>query len=414
MHIEPVRRLSTNPNEAGQSALCAPPPSARNRAALNLLDRYIFKSVLGACLAAVGLFAFVLILGNAIRDLLNYVLAGQIPPGVFAELLLLLVPYVVSYALPMGLLTGVLLTLGRLSADNEITAMRAAGVSVWRIARPVVLLGVLGTALGLYLNFEAMPRARTQYQRELAETVRANPLRFIVPRTFIRDFPGFVVYVGDKQGPVLRDFWLWELDAQQRVLRVVRAESGRFDYDAEGNALLLTLIRAQVESRDNAHPEDYSKPPLVGTFDKTDQVRLPLDAIFARRDFRQKLKWMTFAQLRAEESRLTALDVPPEQQLEHDRTIMKVRLTVQEKLQNALAMLSFALIGIPLGIRVSRRETSANLGVAVALSLGYYFLTVMVNWLDRQPAYRPDLLFWLPNLLFLALAWHLFRRIGRH
>src|SRR5690606_5579994 len=106
-------------------------------------DRYLFKSVLGSCLAAVGLFAFVLILGNAIRDLLTYVLAGQIPLTVFAELLLLLVPYVISYALPMGMLTGVLLTLGRLSADSEITAMRAAGLSVWRIARPVVLLGVL-------------------------------------------------------------------------------------------------------------------------------------------------------------------------------------------------------------------------------------------------------------------------------
>jgi len=381
---------------------------------VNLLDRYLFKSVLGSCLAAVGLFAFVLILGNAIRDLLRYVLAGQIPLTVFAELLLLLVPYVISYALPMGMLTGVLLTLGRLSADSEITAMRAAGISVWRIARPVVLLGVAGTLLGLYMNFEAMPRARTQYQRELAETVRSNPLSFIVPRTFIRDFSDRVIYVGDKQGNVLKEVWVWELDAQQRVQYLVRATSGRIDYDAEDNALLITLTQAQVETRSTANPEDFSKPPLVGTFDKTEEVRLPLDSIFTRTTIRQKLKWMTFAELRAEESRLATLTVPPEQQAEHERTIMKVRLTVQEKLQNALALLSFALIGIPLGIRVSRRETSANLGVAVALSLGYYFLTVMVNWLDRHPEYRPDLLFWLPNVLFLLIAWRLFRRIGRH
>jgi lipopolysaccharide export system permease protein len=380
---------------------------------VNLLDRYLFRSVLGSCLAAVGLFAFVLILGNAIRDLLGYVLAGQLPLKVFAELLLLLVPFVTSYALPMGMLTGVLLTLGRLSADSEITAMRAAGLSVWRIARPVVLLGVLGTVLGLYMNFEAMPRARTQYQRELAETVRSNPLSFVVPRTFIRDFSDRVIYVGDKQGNVLSEVWVWELDAQQRVQYVIRAASGRIDYDTEDNALLITLRQAQVETRSPAQPEDFSKPPLVGTFDKTEEVRLPLDSIFARTTVRQKLKWMTFSQLRAEETRLANLEVPPAQAAEHARTQMKVKLTVQEKLQNALAMLSFALIGIPLGIRVSRRETSANLGVAVALSLGYYFLTVMVNWLDRQPAYRPDLLFWLPNVLFLLIAWRLFRRIGR-
>jgi lipopolysaccharide export system permease protein len=123
---------------------------------------------------------------------------------------------------------------------------------------------------------------------------------------------------------------------------------------------------------------------------------------------------MTFTELRAEQARLDGLTVPPAEAAEHERTRMKARLTLQEKLQNALAMLSFTLVGIPLGIRVSRRETSANLGVAVALSLGYYFLTVMVNWLDRHPEWRPDLLFWLPNVLFLLLAWRLFRRIGKH
>ena len=380
---------------------------------VNLLDRYIFKSVLGSCLAAVGLFGFVLMLGNAIRDLLSLVLAGQLPLTTFGELLLLLIPFVVSYALPMGMLTGVLLTLGRLSADSEITAMRAAGISVGRIARPVIILGVLGMATGLYINFEAMPRARLQYQKELADAVRVNPLRFIMPRTFIRDFPGFVIYVGDKQGPVLSNFWLWELDDQQRVERLVRAESGRFDYDEENNAMLLTLLKAQVEARDRINPEDFSTPPLVGTFDKTEQVRLPLDNLFGRSSVRQKLKWMTYDQLQQESARLAVMEVAPENAREHAREQMKVKLTVQEKLQNALAMLSFALIGVPLGIKVSRRETSANLGVAVAMALGYYFLTVMVNWLDRHPEYRPDLLFWIPNLIFLAIGLWLFSRIHK-
>ena len=380
---------------------------------MNLLDRYIFKSVLGSCLAAVGLFAFVLMLGNAIRDLLGYLLAGQLPLASFARLILLLVPFAVSYALPMGMLTGVLLTLGRLSADSEVTAMRAAGISLTRIARPVALLGVLGFLLGLYVNFTAMPQARLQYQRELADAVRINPLRFIVPRTFIRDFPGYVVYVGDKQGAVLTDFWLWELDRTQRVVRAVRAASGRFDYDEEDNTLLLTLLDAQIESRNPHHPEDFTEAPLVGTFDKTEQIRLQLDKLFGRTGIQQKLKWMTYDQLRDEEARLAALVVPPEQAKLHRREQMKVQLVLQEKFQNALAMLSFALIGVPLGIKVSRRETSANLGVAVTLALGYYFLTVMVNWLDRHPEYRPDLLFWIPNLLFFGLALWLFSRVDR-
>src|SRR5436190_168309 len=99
-------------------------------------------------------------LGNAVRDLLAPLLAGQLGWDVALRLILLLFPVVAPFALPMGMLTGVLLTLGRLSADSEITAMRTAGMGLSRIARPILLLGVLGAAFGLYANFEAMPQAR--------------------------------------------------------------------------------------------------------------------------------------------------------------------------------------------------------------------------------------------------------------
>ncbi|MFI5356496.1 MAG: LptF/LptG family permease [Opitutales bacterium] len=380
---------------------------------MNLLDRYIFKSVLGSCLAAVALFAFVLMLGNAIRDLLGYVLAGQLPLLTFGELLLLLLPFVASYALPMGILTGVLLTLGRLSADSEVTAMRAAGISLTRLARPVLILGALGALTDLYVNFEALPYARVQYHKQLAKVVQVNPLGFIVPHTFIRDFPGFVIYVGGKEGPVLTDFWLWELDDQHRVERLVRAASGRFNYDEKDNTLLLTLLNAQVESRNPANPEDFSTPPLIGTFERTELVRLPLDALFSQTGFHQKMKWMTYAELKDEEARLQAQAGPPDQAREHRRAVMQVALTVQDKLQGAIVVFMFALIGVPLGVKVSRKETSANLGVAVVIALGYYLLTVMVNWLDRYPQCRPDLLYWVPNLLLLGLSVWLFARVDR-
>lgn len=380
---------------------------------MNLLDRYIFKSVFGSCLAAVGLFAFVLMLGNAIRDLLGYVLAGQLPLLTFGELLLLLVPFVASFALPMGILTGVLLTLGRLSADSEITAMRAAGISLGRLARPILILGGLGLLTNLYVNFEALPYARVQYHKDLAKAVEANPLGFIVPRTFIREFPGFIVYVGEKQGPVLNDFWLWELDSQQRVVRLVRAASGRFTYDRKDNTLVLTLLQAQAESRNAKNPEDFSSPPLIGTFDKTEQVRLPLDDLFSQSTFHRKMKWMTFGELRAEETRLATEPIPPGQEAQRAGELMKVKLTIQDKIQGALVVFAFAFIGVPLGIKVSRRETSANLGVAIVIALGYYLMTSMVNWLDRYPQYRPDLLLWVPNLVVLAIGLWLFRRAQR-
>ena len=380
---------------------------------MNLLDRHIFKSVLFTCTAAVALFSFILMLGNTVKDLLGFLLSGQLSLPIFARLVWLLVPAVAIYALPLGMLTGVLLTLGRLSADSEITAMRAAGLSLARIARPVWILGALGAALALYVNFESMPRARVDYHKELGEAVRANPLSFIVPKTFIREFPGFVVYVGEKQGAVMRDFWLWKLDSERRVTQFVRAESGRFDYDETANDLILTLTHAQVETREPKSPETFTEAQLVGSFEKSEPVRLSLDRLFGRSSVRQKIQWMTYPELQKEHARVAALPVKPGEEKQHARAVMKVSLTLQEKFTIAISVLSFALIGVPLGIKVSRRETSANLGVAILLALGYYMLTVMVGWLDRHPEYHPDILLWLPNAIFLALGLWLFRRIEK-
>jgi lipopolysaccharide export system permease protein len=382
---------------------------------VNLLDRHLFKSVFGTCAAAVALFTFIVALPNVIRDLVGPLLAGQIDLGTFLHLLAFLPPFAITYALPMGILTGVLLTLGRLSADSEITAMRASGISVLRIARPVFLLGVLGAALALYVNFESMPHARVTYHVVLANAVRSNPLSFIVPRTFIRDFRNHVVYVGEKEGAVLRDIWLWELDDQKRVKRLVRAESGRIEYDEATNSLIPTLLHAQAEDRDPDNPEDFSKSPKIGSIERFEETRIPLDTYFRPNEVKVKIDWFNYAQLRAEEERLASLPPPPPAEAkQRARDLMRPAVVMNDKLNLSLAVFAFALIGVPLGIKVSRRETSANLGLALLLVLGFYLLTVMVKWLDRHPEYRPDLLLWVPNLLFLALGVWLFRRIERN
>ena len=194
------------------------------------------------------------------------------------------------------------------------------------------------------------------------------------------------------------------------MTRVVHAESGRFDYDENTNELILILTRAQVEVRNLKDPEDFSTPPQVASFEQSEPVRFSLDSMFGRASVRQKQDWMTFAELQVERARLAALPGPPQ---EVARTRMKLELIIHQKFNLALAVLAFAVVGIPLGIRVSRRETSANLGVAVLLALSYNFLMVMVGWLDRHPEYRPDLLLWLPNLIFLGLGAWMLGRVDR-
>jgi len=376
-----------------------------------LLHRHIFKSVLFTSAAAVGLFAFVLMIGNMVKDLMGYVVAGQLKPEMFAELVLLLLPFVISYALPFGMLTGVLLVLGRMSADHEVTAMRAAGLSLRWIARPIMALAVLGVLLATVVNFQFMPWARVAYHVELGNAVRFNPLSFIIPRTFIRDFPGKVLYVGEKSGDGVKDFWLWELDGQGRVRNFARAASGSFDFDEKTSELILNLNHVEVETRDSKDPEAFGelRPSLIS---ERLSVRLPLSGLFNKSAFRPKLDWLTYPELMAERRRL-AQPVPEAERHRRELDRMRLEMVVQGKLTTAFAVFSFALVGIPLGIKVSRRETSANLGLAVGLAMAYYFLTIVVGWMDKHPELRPDLMLWLPNMLFLGVGVWLFWRVDR-
>ncbi len=383
---------------------------------MKLLHRHIFANVTATCLAAVGVFTFILLLGNVLKDLLGYVLSGQLEFDSFLRLVGLLIPTMISYALPGSILTGVLLVLGRMSSDREITAIRASGVSVAGISAPIFFLALLGVAGSLAVNFHFMPTSRLAYQQEFDQTIRRNPLSFIVAKSFIRDFRGIVLYVGEKRGDsTLKDFWLWEVDSQGRVRRFARADEGRITYDEASNNLVLTVQRAQIEVRDEKDPENFASISGAPAMERA-TFYLPLDRVTGGgRASKPKPKWLTLSQLLEEWQRLGAPDptLTPEARAERERQRMKVQIAFHEKCATAFSVLSFALLAIPLGIKVSRKETTANLGIAVALALGYYFATFVVNSFDNQPAFRPDLLIWLPNLGFQALGIWMFRKVDR-
>ena len=378
---------------------------------MNTIHRHIFANVVMTCAASVGLFGFILMLGNALKNILPLVLAGQLAPDTFFRLMILLVPFVVSYALPMGMLTGILLVLGRMSSDREITALRASGMSVAWLSAPVLFVALLGVALAALINFQYMPVTRLAYQRLRVDAVRENPLNYIVPKTFIRDFPGVVIYAGERKESQLKDLWLWELDAHNRVKRFSRADGGHLEFDEANNKMVLTAEHAQLEWRNVRDPENFSAGNGAPSMDRA-TFDLSLSKITGESLVQKKLRWFTFSQLLAEWRRWKGADatVPAVERIQKQ---MRVQITLHEKFSVAFSVLSFALVAIPLGMKVSRKETSANLIIGVALALMHYFATFAVGSLDNHAALRPDLLMWLPNIAFQSLGLWMFYRVDR-
>ena len=371
---------------------------------MKLIHQYVFKQIFIYSLLAVGIFIFVLVTGNAIRDVVDLLVGGKLSLSAFSYVIGMLVLYVISYALPLGFLAGILLVLGRLSAQKEITAMKASGVSVYHISAPIFFMAILGTLLSLTINFYFAPKAKSKYREFLANALKDNPLEYIRERTFIDDFPGFVIYAGGRDHDSLKDFWIWEMDGNERVIVFLKARRGNFSYDDESDSIILTLVDGSGEKRRESDPENLQDNSLPTGYFKEWSIRLPLNEILGAKEFTKKLSMLTYRELLDRRYEVIASDLPPQNKRKEQ---IKVQTQIQKNFALAFSVLSLVVIAVPLGIKISRKESYANLAIAVTLALIYYSMMVMATWLESTPKFRPDILVWIPNVFFqsFGLMW---------
>lgn len=383
----------------------------------------MLKEILVAVIMASGGFLFVMVAGNLLKGPLADMLSGRVPFMTFLEFCLLLIPSMAPYVLPIGILTGVLLVLGRMSAQNEITAMKASGMSLWRIAAPIVAIGIVGTLVALFINCQYTPSADSELKRRGMNAIRENPVDFIGEKLAVTDFPGFLIYADKRDGDTLRDVWIWRSEKLPdgkwgRETELIRAEKaeltttrGKTDAGTQDDILRIRLTNAVVERRETPTSGGVADPVVMaGTAELP--LEIPLGKLFKDASgYTKKLRWHTLPELLA--LREKGFEVKPgatEKERFADR--IKVQLQIQTSIANAFGILSLTLLAIPLGIRVSRSETFVNFGVALGLALTYYLLMVFMSWI-RNPYLRPDLLVWLPNIVIQVVALRLLNKAAK-
>lgn len=389
---------------------------------MKILNRHLTVQFASAVLLSLGLFIFVLVTGNVLRSVVEELANGRLSMPTVFELVALIALGVVPYAMPIGMLTGVLIVLGRMSSSNEIVAMKSAGMNLWRIVSPVFFVAVLGVLASGYINCFWAPRATNQYKTMLKSTFRESPTRLIVPKEIFREFPGFAIYADARDGDTLKNFWLWELDGNGVPRRFTHAEeAGILFVDAETSLdddhLKISLKNATTEERSGSDASDVAGSPIRFSSIGDAPISVSLGAVLGSGGElpkeRRKLRWFTVTelmQLRDEGWRADPAKDSPEK-VYADR--IAVQLQIQTYLTSAMSVFSLAILGIPLGIRVSRSETFINIGIALALALIFYLLTTFVSWIE-DPAWRPDILVWLPNVLYQAVGFTLLYRAAKN
>ncbi len=377
---------------------------AGNVRGVRLLDRYIGRQLLVSAIFAVTVLSVVLVLGNIFKKLLDLLINQNAPPSLILSFIAYVLPFSLTFTIPWGFQTSVLLVFGRLSAENELTAMKATGVSVARACLPVWVLAVLLAGVCLWINLEVAPRAQQRMKDALFQIATDNPLAMFGSDKVIDDFPGRKIYVEKSEGKKLTNLMIYQLDAMSRVKNVVYAREGTMFMETvpktmpdgailQEKQIILKLHNMRYEQRDEEHPYDLSRIRQGITVEEG-SIAISLKELYEKQRKTKNVGALPIGEL-----------------LDSARPDRLVELS--KRFSNALGTIALALLAVPLAVTAQRKETAVGFAISLALGLCYYVLIFLADLTRSRPALHPVILVWMPNVLFFMLGAFRFWRLSR-
>jgi lipopolysaccharide export system permease protein len=405
---------------------------------MKTLHLYVLRQAISTLVMTVCVFAFVLLLGNILREILALLINRQASFFLIVKAIALLLPWIMAYVLPFALLTAMLLVFGRLSADNELAAIKASGISLVALVTPLLLFALLMSGICAWFNMKLTPDSRVAYKRLVLKLGLQNIDNLITEDRFIDEIPGVILYVRRKEGDILKDVSLYNLDKRTGdITSRTTAEKGRLILDKQNNKIVFELMNGRLELLTFHEVPIYEPGPGVpvtnllssnvlqslitnntarkvigvsrypewhpgGDFGTT--TTEPLDLPTAERLERgAKISDMSFAQLRKELAK----------RKEQGIGVTPVLVQMHRQIAFSFASFAFTLLAIPLGIRAHRRETSIGMALSLILVLVYYSFLILGEALQARERLNPHLIVWIPNLLFQTLGAILLWRANR-
>ena len=392
---------------------------------LRILDRYLGRELLTSAFFAVCTLSFVLVLGLIFKKLFELIFDHNVPATYIITFVAYFLPLSLIYSIPWGFLTAVLLVFGRLSAGNELTALRTAGISIPRIARPVLLLAVAFSGLCLWINLYVAPQAQQNLKDAFLEVATNNPAAAFGGGGVVDQFPGKKIYVGFADGKRLENIHVFDLNASNQPVQVVYAQRGSLETDLKNRQIKMRLENSRYEQRDFSQPDDLTK--IKDGITMGDYVYpISLEELYVKKAGRRRVESFTFQELRDNLAKKrgqlrtdeTALRETRSEQGKKDvrndkGAVAEAATELNKRFSFSLACLTFALIGIPLGITAHRQETSAGFGLSLVVAFMYFLIIIVVNTIRTKASLHPEWLIWLPNVIFLLLGGVLFYRLSR-
>jgi LPS export ABC transporter permease LptG len=374
------------------------------RPRVGTIDRYLVRELAGPFGFGVALFTFFMVV-DRIYQLTELVITKGVPFHLVLSLLVFMLPSFLALTFPMALLTAVLVAGGRLAADLEIVAFKAAGVSLFRLLRPILLAGVAVSQAVAVLTTWATPLANAAFQQQLFRVLQSRALAGLTERVF-GTFGSIVIYVEDVSASrvALRGVLVSD-ERDPKISRIITAAEGQLITDEEQRRIVLRLTDGAVNEAD-VMPADppptahIDRPPTGGGAAGTTRYRhttfslydmsLPLDSPLRATKAEKPERDLPWGELGHHIARLAG-DAQARRPYE---------VEWHKRLALPLAPLVFVLVGFPLAVRSHRGGRSVALLGSLIILAAYYLVFTSLEGMALRLTVPAAIALWLPNALF--------------
>lgn len=362
------------------------------------LHRYIFNEIWPTFLVSLFVAVFI-ILATRMLSIIELVVNRGANAGQMGMMILYLTPDIVVFALPAATLMAVLVAFLRLSADSEIIAMKASGISLYQMLPPVVLVSVGALLLALVMNGFAVPWGNRSFKDLVFQIARSRADLGIKERVFSEPFDNVMFYVNDisAHDHLMKD--LFVVDSRDKTAtNTIVASQGRILVDPDNRSITLQFRKGTIFVVE----KDLASARTI-RFDTYD-LHIGLQDIMAALQSRRK---------HASEMQVGELIQQIEAGTENDNILNRLKIKLYEKLSVPLAVFIMGLIGAPLGARIRARGRSAGVGISLVIFVAYYVGFTAVERICETGALAPEIGIWLPDIFLLLSCVYLLRRVSR-
>jgi lipopolysaccharide export system permease protein len=361
-----------------------------------ILDRYLVREIVPPTLLSLVVVTFLLEVPTIIQQGESLIEKG-VPWGVIGRVLVALLPSSLALSIPIAIVFGILIGLGRLSADREFVALQACGVSLFRLLRPIAVLAVLATAATAYEMIVALPDGNQTFREITFGVVSTHAEQDVKPRVFFQDFPHRTLYVRDlpPEGG-WRDVFLADLSNPAETT-VYLARTGHLIVDPAKRSVVVELRDGRSHRTQAAHPEVHDDNGFAQLF-----VNLDADAVFPQA-ISKGVPEKTIAELDADISRKRA---------EH-QSVAYEQFMIQQKFSFPAACLVLALVGLALGFSNRKDGKLASFALGFIVIFVYYVMLWSMRALAIAGSFPASLAPWVPNVILGAAGAFLLVRRAR-